>query len=97
MMQADKFPQLSFALSKALPKGEHQYDVQGMLTIRDRTRPVLVHVSMKDGVFEGNALVKLSDFGLKPPKSATLGLIGTKDEMAVLFRLLGKVRTHPAP
>jgi polyisoprenoid-binding protein YceI len=96
-MQADKFPQLSFTASKALPKGANQYDVEGMLTIRDRTRPALVHVSVKDGVFEGNALLKLSDFGLKPPKGATLGLIGTKDEMAVLFRLTGKVRTGSTP
>jgi len=97
MMQADKYPQLSFASFKALPTGENQYDVEGMLTIRDRTRPVLVHVSMRDGVFEGAAKVKLSDFGLKPPKGVTLGLIGTKDEMGVLFRLIGKVRAQPAP
>jgi polyisoprenoid-binding protein YceI len=88
MLQADKYPQLIFTSSKALPKAENQYDVEGMLTIRDKTRPVLVHVSMRDAAFEGNAVVKLSDFGLKPPKGVTLGLIGTKDEMKVLFRLL---------
>jgi polyisoprenoid-binding protein YceI len=93
MMQADKYPQLSFTSSKALHRG----DVEGMLTIRDRTRPVLVHVTMQNGVFEGSAKVKLSDFGLKPPKGVTLGLIGTKDEMGVLFRLIGKVRSEPAP
>ena len=97
MLQTDKYPQLNFTSSKALLKGENQYDVEGMLTIRDKTKPVLVHVSMLDGVFEGNAVVKLSDFGLKPPKGTTLGLIGTKNEMTVLFRLIGKVTGHPAP
>src|SRR5258708_306859 len=65
MMQADKYPQLTFISSKGLPKGESQYDVEGMLTIRDKTKPVLVHVTMRDGVFEGSAKVKLSDVGLK--------------------------------
>ena len=88
MLQADKYPQLAFTSSKALLKSENQYDVEGMLTIRDKTRPVLVHVSVLDAVFEGNSAVKLSDFGLKPPKGVTLGLIGTKDEMKVLFRLI---------
>jgi polyisoprenoid-binding protein YceI len=97
MMQADKFPQLSFVSSKAVPLGKEQYDVEGMLTIRDRTRPVLVHITVKDGVFEGSAPVRLSDFGLKPPKGVTLGLIGTRDEMAVLFKLVGKLGTPPAP
>jgi len=97
MMQADKFPQLSFVSSKAVPLGKEQYDVEGMLTIRDRTRPVLVHITVKDGVFEGSAPVRLSDFGLKPPKGVTLGLIGTRDEMAVLFKLVGKIGTPPAP
>lgn len=97
MMQADKYTQLTFTAPKALAKGENQYDVEGMLTIRDKTRPVLVHVSIKDAVFEGSAPVKLSEFGLKPPRGATLGLIGTKDEMTVGFRLIGKVRGQPAP
>jgi len=68
-----------------------------MLTIREKTRTVRVHASMKDGLFEGSATVKLSDFGLKPPKGVTLGLIGTKDEMTVLFRLTGKMGAHAAP
>jgi len=42
MMQADKYPQLSFVSSKAVPLGKEQYDVEGMLTIRDRTRPVRI-------------------------------------------------------
>ena len=94
MMQADMYPHLTFTSSKALSKGGNQYDVEGLLTLRDRTRPALVHVSMQDGVFEGDAAVKLSDFGLKPPKGVTLGLIGTKDEMKVLFRLTGSAARH---
>jgi polyisoprenoid-binding protein YceI len=97
MMQADKFPQLVFTSSKILSKGENQYDVEGMLTIRDITRPVVVHVSRKESVFEGNAQLKLSAFGLKPPKGATLGLIGTKDEMTVLFRLTARASASATP
>jgi polyisoprenoid-binding protein YceI len=90
MMQADRYPRLTFISSRVTVKGEGQYDVEGMLTIRDRTRSVVVHVSMKDCALEGSARLKLSDFGLKPPKGVTLGLMGTKDEMAVIFRLAGR-------
>ncbi len=66
------------------------YEVQGELTIRNQTRPVVVQVKMQeDGGalrFEGEATVKMKDYGLKPP-SAALGLIGTKNEMAVSFQL----------
>ena len=87
MMQADKYPELVFTSTKATAKG----DIEGMLTIRGVARPVVVHVSSNGGVFEGNAQLKLSDFGLKPPSSGlSLGLIGTKNEMAVLFQLKAK-------
>jgi hypothetical protein len=37
----------------------------------------------------GSGEVKLRDYGLKPP-SAALGAIGTKNEMAVSFRLTAR-------
>jgi polyisoprenoid-binding protein YceI len=92
MMQADRYPQLVFTSSKVLAKGPDQYDVEGSLTIRGVAKPIVVHVTKKPGAFEGEATVKLSDFGLKPPTGVTLGFIGTKDEMKVLFRLIPKPR-----
>jgi len=90
VMAVDKYPQLVFASSKVTAKAENQYDVEGALTIRGVTKPVVVHVARKADTFEGEASVKLSDFGLKAPTGMTMGFIGTKDEMKVLFRLVPK-------
>jgi len=53
----------------------------------------MVHVTRIGAEFEGNAALRLSDWGLKPPTSGlSLGLIGTKNEMRVVFRLRPKPR-----
>jgi len=86
MLDSAKFPLLKFASTRITSRGNNTYDVAGNLTIRDVTRPVLIVVTEKDGVCEGTAAVKLSDFKLKPA-GALLGAIGTKDEMKVSFLL----------
>ena len=88
MMQADKFPELVFTSTKVSGG-----DVEGTLTIRGVAKPVMVHVTRIGADFEGNAALRLSDWGLKPPTSGlSLGLIGTKNEMRVVFRLRPKPR-----
>jgi len=86
MMDSAKYPLLKFISTNIVSKGNGAYEVRGDLTIRNITRQVLVLVNEKDGVCEGTAKVKLTDFKLKPP-SALLGAIGTKDEMTVSFLL----------
>ncbi len=86
MMDSAKYPSLKFISTNIVFKGNGAYEVRGDLTIRNVTRQVLVLVNEKDGVCEGTAKVKLTDFKLKPP-SALLGAIGTKDEMTVSFLL----------
>ncbi len=86
MMDSAKYPLLKFASTAITAKGAGVYAVQGNLTIRNVTQPVLVTVTEKAGVCEGKAIVKLSDFKLKPP-GALLGAIGTKNEMTVSFLL----------
>jgi len=92
VLQANRFPQLVFASSKVVAKGADQYDVRGTLSIHGVPKPVTVQVTRKPDAFEGEATVKLSDYGIKPPSGPTFGLIGTKDEMKVLFRLIPKPR-----
>jgi len=87
MMQADKFPEMIFTSSKVTPKGAGTYDVEGKLSIKGVERPVLIQVTVKPQEFAGNARIKLSTWGMKPPPNKTLGLINTKDEMGVLFLL----------
>ena len=86
MMDSAKYPMLKFVSTAITSKGAGTYEVRGDLTIRNVTKPVTVSVTEKDGVCEGKAIVKLTDFKLKPP-SALLGAVGTKDEMTVSFLL----------
>jgi len=92
VMAADKYPQLVFESTKVIVKSESQYDVEGMMTIRGRAKLVVVHITRRAGEFDGEATLKLSDFGLKAPTGMTMGFIGTKDEMKVLFHLIPKLK-----
>jgi polyisoprenoid-binding protein YceI len=88
----EQHPELKFQSRSIRPAdAPGHYEVRGELTIRDLARPVIVQVTMsapREGVllFEGEATVAMKDYGMKPP-SAALGLIGTKNEMKVIFQL----------
>jgi polyisoprenoid-binding protein YceI len=97
-MAAAQYPEITFQSTAIRRASADQYEIQGNLTIRGRTKLVTVALttSPRDaGIWaEGSSLVKLSDFGLKPPRGAAgvRLVIGTKDEMRVLFRILATER-----
>jgi polyisoprenoid-binding protein YceI len=71
--------------------------VTGTLTIRGVSRPVTVTVTQAgEGRYEGSAVFKMTDFGIKPAKAA-LGAVGTRDEMTLRFQLQGLRQATPAP
>ena len=86
MLAAEQYPKITFASSAIREVATGRYEVQGMLTIRGLAKPAVVMVSVNPGPlsFQGNAQLRLSDYGLKRP-SAALGTIGTKDEMSFSF------------
>lgn len=89
LLEAEKYPALRFQ-STAVQSTTDGYNVAGNLTIKDQTRPVTVKVIRKGAEgspqWTGNATLKLTDFGLKPPKAA-LGAVGTEDAMLFSFHL----------
>jgi polyisoprenoid-binding protein YceI len=88
MLAAARFPAIVFRSTSMRQESGGVFGVEGILTIRDVTKPVLVRVKRDYGAFSGTAVVRLTDFKLKPPSTA-LGLIGTKDEMTFSFVLAG--------
>ena len=75
MLAAKRYPQILYSSS------------DGMLTIRDQSRPVaVIYKERSPGVFEGSSMIDMRLFGLKPP-SAALGAIGTDPWMKLSFRL----------
>lgn len=87
MLGADRYPQLLFTSTRIVAKAPNQFEVQGTLTMRGVAKPATVTVTLKPGLsFEGSATLRMTDWGMKPPKAA-LGAIGTRDEMQVSFTL----------
>ena len=91
MLAIKSYPHIEFQSTRVTADTAARFHVQGMLTIRNKARPAVIDVTLQsDGHpiawAQGQALVKLSDYGLKPA-SAALGAIGTKDEMKLTFRL----------
>lgn len=83
-LDAAQYPEVTF-VSSAVADGV----VTGTLTIRGISQPVSVKVKPAgEGQYQGSAVFKMTDFGIKPAKAA-LGAIGTKDEMTLEFNLTG--------
>jgi polyisoprenoid-binding protein YceI len=63
--------------------GTHDLHVHGDLTLFGRTAPVAFTLAIEeDGSFSGEAVIKQSDFGVKP-YSAVFGTLKVKDEVRV--------------
>lgn len=90
MLAVEQYPEIIFVSRSVKPERDGAYTADGMLMIRGQDRPVTVHVSARpegDRLWiEGTATLDMTAYGLKPPKAA-LGLIGTKKEMDVRFRV----------
>jgi len=96
-MKKDNNPKISYELQelvfkKADPaKGELIFDAKGALTVSGITvtnKMAVVMLPQPDDklLIRGNADLKMTDFGMKPPAPAVgLGLIKTDDEVKISF------------
>jgi polyisoprenoid-binding protein YceI len=97
MLAADRYPEIRFRSVRIEQLNPAVYRIDGEVTIRDVTRPVVMSVERTgEDLYAGEAKLKLTDFKLKPP-SAALGLIGTKDEMLLRFSLHAKAAGKGTP
>jgi polyisoprenoid-binding protein YceI len=90
MLAAERYAYIEFASTEIRSTGPGQFQAAGMLTIRGIGKPATVAVNAKEHEASleliGSAVVRLPDYGLKPP-TAALGTIGTKPDMAFSFTL----------
>ena len=63
-------PIVVFKSTSAESVGEGRWALHGNLSLRGQTRPITVQVRLKDGRYTGEATVKQTDFGIKPPGKA---------------------------
>ena len=86
MLSADRYPDITFSSTAVRTTDSTHFEVGGTLTIRAIPKPAVLKVALNAKRFEGDATIRLTDYGLKPPK-AVLGMIGTEDEMKFSFTL----------
>jgi polyisoprenoid-binding protein YceI len=82
VLDSQRFNDIAFKSTSADPGGEGKWTLKGDLTLHGQTRPVIVNVTLKDGRYGGEAVVKQTDFGITPP--GKMG-IRAKDEVLVEF------------
>jgi polyisoprenoid-binding protein YceI len=82
VLDSEHHHEIVFKSIGAESTGQAQWTLRGNLTLRGQSRPVTVHVTLKDGRYTGEATVKQSDFGIKPPGKAG---VRAKDEVRIEF------------
>jgi polyisoprenoid-binding protein YceI len=82
VLDSENHPEIVFKSTSAEPAGQGHWTLRGNLTLRGQARPVSVQVSLKDGHYSGEATVKQTDFGIKPPGKAG---VRAKDEVKIEF------------
>jgi polyisoprenoid-binding protein YceI len=82
VLDSERHHEIVFKSVGAESVGQGQWTLRGNLTLRGQTRPVTVHVMLKDGRYTGDATVKQTDFGIKPPGKAG---VRAKDEVRIEF------------
>ncbi len=74
--------EIVFKSTGAESAGQGKWTLRGNLTLRGQTKPVTVQVTLKDGRYTGEATVKQTDFGIKPPGKAG---VRAKDKVRIEF------------
>jgi polyisoprenoid-binding protein YceI len=82
VLDSERHQDILFKSTSVESPGQGQWLLRGNLTLRGQTRPVSIHVTLKDERYIGETTVKLTDFGIKPPGKAG---VKTKDEITIHF------------
>jgi len=101
MLAANRFPEINFHSSQIAPLSDDRFNVAGELVIRDMSRAVSVTLLVEAADvgqvrLSGSAQILLREFGLKPP-AFLFGVVGTRNEIAVAFSLVGYADSQETP
>jgi polyisoprenoid-binding protein YceI len=82
VLDSEKHAEIVFKSTGAEAAGEGKWTLRGNLSLHGETKPVTVQVMLKDGRYTGESIVKLTDFGIKPPGKAG---VKVKNEVKIEF------------
>jgi polyisoprenoid-binding protein YceI len=86
VLDTERFPEIHFQSTEVEAKGTDHWLVHGTLDLHGQSHPVAVDVTLKDGVYRGTAVLKQTEFGIKPVTVAG-GTVKVKDEVKVEFAI----------
>lgn len=82
VLDSEQHQEIVFKSTAAEAAGQDRWTLRGNLTLRGQTRPVTVQVTLKNGHYTGEAAVRQTDFGIKPPGKAG---VRAKNEVKIVF------------
>ena len=86
VLDVDHFPEIHFQSTGVEPSGTDRWVVHGNLDLHGQTHPISFEVALKDGLYQGTAVLKQTGFGITPVKIAG-GTVKVKDEVKVAFSI----------
>lgn len=86
LLEADKFPEITFHSTSVKQTDPNTAAVEGILTIHGVSRPVALTVKREGAFYMGSAKMKQTEYGLTPVTVAG-GTVKVKDEIKVDFRV----------
>jgi polyisoprenoid-binding protein YceI len=86
VLDVDHFPEIHFQSTGVEPSGTDHWVIHGNLDLHGQTHPISFEVALKDGLYQGTAVLKQTGFGITPVKVAG-GTIKVKDEIKVAFSI----------
>jgi polyisoprenoid-binding protein YceI len=82
VLDSEQHQEIVFKSTAIESAAQDRWTLRGNLTLRGQTRPVTAQVTLKNGHYRGEAAVKQTDFGIKPPGKAG---VRAKDEVKIVF------------
>jgi polyisoprenoid-binding protein YceI len=70
VLDVDHFPEIHFRSTGVEPNGADHWIVHGNLDLHGQTHSISFEVALKDGLYQGAAALKQTEFGIKPVKVA---------------------------
>jgi hypothetical protein len=86
VLDVGHFPEIHFRSTGVEPDGTDHWMIHGDLDLHGQTHPISFEVALKDGLYQGSAVLKQTGFGITPVKVAG-GTVKVKDEVKVAFSI----------
>src|SRR5260221_1289673 len=81
VLDSEHHQEIVFKSTSAEAGGAGKWTLRGNLTLHGQTHLVMAQVTLKDGHYTGETTMKLTDFGIKPPRKPRVRAI---DEVKIM-------------